>query len=67
MPRAGPFVLGCQDSEFLLDGEKIPFPEAPFIAPYVVDYIIARRHAGLWRFNPSTMYGEPRQSKFFVP
>ncbi|KAL9114710.1 MAG: hypothetical protein Q9227_001388 [Pyrenula ochraceoflavens] len=64
--RIAPFVLGCQDSSFLLDGRKTRFPEAPFIAPYVVDIVLSRRHKGAWRFNPSTMFGEPKPQLHIV-
>jgi hemerythrin-like domain-containing protein len=58
--RAGPFVLGSQDKSFLLDDTYINFPEVPFIVPYLVDWILSRRHQGAWRFNCSDMYGNPR-------
>jgi hypothetical protein len=53
--------LGCQDKNFTVDGEKIPFPEVSFLAAYFVDLVLSRRHRGAWRFNPSTMYGTPRK------
>ena len=58
--RAGPFVLGSQDKSFLLDDTYINFPEVPSIVPYLVDWILSRRHQGAWRFNCSDMYGNPR-------
>jgi hypothetical protein len=60
--RAGPFVFGCQDSDFLLDGKKISFPDVPvpIIVPYIIDQVIARRYSGAWRFSPSSAYGQPR-------
>jgi hypothetical protein len=58
--RAGPFVLGSQDKSFLLDDTYINFPEVPFIVPYLVDWILSRRHQGAWRFNCSDMYGNSR-------
>ena len=60
--RSGPFVFGCQDSNFLLDGEKLAFPEVPVpvIVPYIIDQVIARRYSGAWRFSPSSADGRPR-------
>lgn len=64
--KAAPFVLGCQDRTFLLDGIYIDFPELPSHAVhYVVDWVVSRKHAGAWRFNPSTMYGNVRMTPFF--
>jgi hypothetical protein len=62
LDRTGPFVFGCQDSEFLLDGEKIPFPEVPvpLIVPYIIDQAIGRRYSGAWRFCPSSAHGRIR-------
>lgn len=52
--------MGCQDKNFLLDGEKHLFPEVPSIVPYIVDLALSGRHKELWQFNPSTLYGLPR-------
>jgi hypothetical protein len=60
--RIAPFVLGNQDKNFHLDGEEVHFPEVSFPALVIVDQVLARRHANLWRFNPSTIYGTPRKS-----
>jgi hypothetical protein len=54
-----PFVLGCQDKSFILDGKKYLFPEVPTIVPYIVDLFLSSRHKELWQFNPSTLYGKP--------
>lgn len=61
MFKSAPLVMGCQDEKFLLDDEKFPFPDAGFAAPYVVDTVLSRRHAGAWRFLPSNMHGQPRR------
>lgn len=55
-------MFGCQDAEFLLDGKKIAFPEVPvpFVVPYIIDQVVARRYSGAWRFCPSSAYGRPR-------
>lgn len=58
--RIAPFFLGCQDRNFSLDDEAPSFPHTNFLIPYIVDFILARRHKGLWRFNPYTIYGYPR-------
>jgi hypothetical protein len=52
--------MGCQDKNFLLDGEKYLFPEVPTIVPYIVDFALSGRHKEVWQFNPSTLYGRPR-------
>ncbi|TVY23083.1 Sterol-4-alpha-carboxylate 3-dehydrogenase,decarboxylating [Lachnellula hyalina] len=59
--KAAPLYLGCQDKNFTVDGEKIPFPEVSFLAAYFVDLVLSPRHKGAWRFNPSTQYGTPRK------
>ena len=53
-------MLGCQDRSFIIDDEKAHFPLQPFIALVFVHLALASRHAGLWRFNPSSQYGKPR-------
>ncbi|KAK4448682.1 hypothetical protein QBC34DRAFT_464398 [Podospora aff. communis PSN243] len=61
----GPLVLGCQDNTMLLDGQQIAFPELPFsLVPYLVEYVVSRRHADVWRFCPSTFHGQPRVTEF---
>ena len=52
-----PMVLGLCDQSF--PGAE-DFPPAPWIAPYLVHYWFARRHAGAWRFLPSDMWGRKR-------
>jgi hypothetical protein len=52
--------MGCQDKNFLLDGEKRRFPELPAIVPYIVDICLSSRHKTVWQFNPSNQYGQPR-------
>jgi hypothetical protein len=58
--RAAPWVMGCQDRNFILDGEKRLYPEVVFLASYVIDLFMAGRHKGVWRFNPSNGYGKPK-------
>ncbi|KUJ09552.1 NAD(P)-binding protein [Mollisia scopiformis] len=60
--KAAPFVLSCQDRNFKLDGEIRPFPGISALVPYVVHLFLSSRHAGVWRFAPSTMYAQPRPS-----
>ncbi|KAK0614642.1 hypothetical protein B0T14DRAFT_312022 [Immersiella caudata] len=63
--KVGPFVMGCQDDTHLVDGRQIAFPELPFsLAPYLVEHVVARRHADVWRFCPSTFHGRPRKTEF---
>ena len=52
--------MGCQDKNFILDGEKRIFPQVPAIVPYIVHLVLSGRHRDVWRFNPSTLYGAPR-------
>ena len=52
--------MGCQDKNFLLDGEKRRFPEVSVIVPYIVDFCLSGRHKTVWQFNPSNQYGQPR-------
>jgi hypothetical protein len=58
--------MGCQDKNFLLDGEKRRFPEVPAIVPYIVDFCLSSRHKTVWQFNPSTQYGQPRPISVLV-
>jgi hypothetical protein len=51
--------MGCQDKNFLLDGEKRLFPEVPAVVPYIVDLFLSGRHKTVWQFNPSTIYAQP--------
>ena len=46
-------MFGCQDRDFQLDGEKMPFPETPvpFMVRAIVSLVVARRYAGVWRFK----------------
>ena len=57
-----PLVFGCQDKEFLLDGEKFKFPEVPSFLPWLVHYVFSWRYAGAFRFNPSDAWGRPQKS-----
>ncbi|KAM7216537.1 hypothetical protein V8F06_008065 [Rhypophila decipiens] len=62
----GPLVLGCQDRTLKIDNQEIQFPVLPFSwAPHLVQHIVARKHAGAWRFCPSTFFGEPKGTEWF--
>ena len=56
-----PWILGCQDRSFVIDGEKTTFPGAPWILETVVRNWHARKHAGVWRYCPSDLHGHRRQ------
>ena len=56
-----PMVLGLCDKSF--PGAE-DFPPAPWIAPYLIHYWFARRHAGAWRLLPSDMWGRRRDLPF---
>jgi hemerythrin-like domain-containing protein len=58
--RAAPLVLGCQDTKFLIDDQKMRFPDKPIIALAFVHLVLAARHRSVWRFNPSSQYGRSR-------
>jgi hemerythrin-like domain-containing protein len=60
MFKAGPLVLGCQDNTFIIDDDIYPFPSVPFIVKVIVDLVLSRKHGGVWRFNPCSIYGRPR-------
>ncbi|KAM7194027.1 hypothetical protein V8F20_008123 [Naviculisporaceae sp. PSN 640] len=63
----GPLVLGSQDNSLKIDGLDIQFPVLPFSwAPYIVQLIVSWKHAGAWRFCPSTFHGEPRGTEWFA-
>lgn len=69
-----PFMLGCQDSTFELDGEIRPFPPIPkAIRPALLlanKWWFSRRKPGVWRFLPCNVPKEvprcssPSSSKF---
>ena len=56
----GPFILGCQDKEFRIDGTATEFPAVPWVLERVVEKWVGRRHAGAWRFCPSDLAGRRR-------
>ena len=62
MYTALPFVLGCQDPTFELDGEKRLFPPIPrMIRPALVmanKHWFSRRKAGVWRYLPCKIPSE---------
>jgi hypothetical protein len=69
-----PFILGCQDPSFELDGEVRPFPPiAKAVRPALLmanKWWFSRRKAGVWRFLPCNVPREatrclsPLSSKF---
>ncbi|KAK7897638.1 hypothetical protein LTR67_004267 [Exophiala xenobiotica] len=60
--RIGPLVFGTADRTF--EGGMHDFPSVPFFVPYIIHYWFARRHRGVWRFNPCTMWRDPRELAF---
>jgi len=60
--RIGPLVFGTADRSF--EGGMHDFPSVPFFVPYVIHYLFARRYRGAWRFNPCTMWRDPRELAF---
>lgn len=69
-----PFVLGCQDPEFELDGEARQFPSIPQVIRPVLNmankHWFSKRKAGVWTFLPCNIPKEevrpssPASSKF---
>ncbi|KAK5445335.1 hypothetical protein LTS15_010116 [Exophiala xenobiotica] len=56
-----PWMLGCQDKSFTIDGHKPDFPELPWILEVVARSWFARKYAGAWNFCPSDLSGRRRQ------
>ncbi|KAJ5805924.1 uncharacterized protein N7503_003526 [Penicillium pulvis] len=56
-----PMVLGLRDITF--EGGN-QWPALPPLSTYLIHYLLARKHAGSWRFLPSDAWGNPRQLKF---
>lgn len=52
-----PFMLGCQDKEFEIDGEKSTFLNMPWAVEAIVRNWTSCRHRGVWKFCPSDMQG----------
>lgn len=59
--KAMPLVCGARDVTF--EG-GCSWPGFPFFVPYMVDYLFAGKYRSVWRFNPSTMHGNPRPLHF---
>jgi len=56
-----PIVFGTGD--FTFEGGK-NWPEVPFFVRYLVHYWFERKYQGVWRFSPSTTWGEKRALLF---
>jgi hypothetical protein len=56
-----PLVMGCADRAY--EGGN-NFPDAPWFAFYVIHYWMERKHSSVWRFNPSTTWGDRRPFYF---
>ncbi|EGC49635.1 hemerythrin HHE cation binding domain-containing protein [Histoplasma capsulatum var. duboisii H88] len=55
-----PFMLGCMDSTFKIDGESRLFPPVPPPIKYLSKYVLQWRYSGAWRFSPCNAFGNPR-------
>jgi hypothetical protein len=53
-----PWLLGCQDKSFIIDGQKCTFPDMPWMIEAVIRNWNAKKHAGAWRFCPSDLSGK---------
>ncbi|KAF4549127.1 Hypothetical protein D9617_23g005420 [Elsinoe fawcettii] len=60
--RIAPLVFGTADRTF--EGGKHDFPTVPFFVPYIIHYAFGRKYRGAWRFNPSTMWRDPKDLAF---
>ncbi|KAJ3543420.1 hypothetical protein NM208_g3588 [Fusarium decemcellulare] len=58
--RHFPLFIGCADRSFRLDGQVESFPQIPYFVLWIAKLFFEPRHAGAWRFNPSTTFGQPR-------
>lgn len=56
-----PIVLGTGDSSY---EEGFEWPVIPGFLRYVVHYWFERKWSGVWRFSPSTTWGEKRALAF---
>jgi hypothetical protein len=59
-----PMVLGLRDITF--EGGN-QWPTLPPQSNKIVQNLLARKHAGAWRFLPSDTWGNPRPLKFASP
>lgn len=59
-----PFLLGCQDKSFLIDGESTDCPCVPWVVERLVRKWHAKKHAGIWEFCPSDLCGNRRVLNF---
>lgn len=57
--RIAPLVFGTADRSF--EGGIHDFPSVPFVVPYVIHFVFARRYRGAWRFNPCTLWRDRRE------
>ncbi|EEH35887.1 hypothetical protein PAAG_00210 [Paracoccidioides lutzii Pb01] len=62
-----PLMLGCIDNTFLLDGKPLIYPPVPTFVKYLSKFVLERRYAGAWRFNPCDALGNPRPLAFPNP
>jgi hypothetical protein len=60
--RTMPFALGAIDKTF--EGGMHDFPGVPWVMIYILDLVFARKYRSVWRFCPSTIYGQPRPLQF---
>ncbi|KAF2010555.1 hypothetical protein BU24DRAFT_60701 [Aaosphaeria arxii CBS 175.79] len=60
--RTAPLVFGTADRSF--EGGMHNFPPVPFFVPYIIHYVYGRKYRGAWRFNPCTIWRDPRDLAF---
>ena len=56
-----PWILGCQDREFEIDGEKCTFSGMPWAAASLVRHWHAWKLKGAWRYCRSDLNGARRE------
>jgi hypothetical protein len=60
--RIAPLVFGTADRTY--EGGMHDFPSVPFFVPYVIHHIFGRKYRGVWRYNPSTAWRDPKPLAF---
>jgi hypothetical protein len=59
----GPWVMGCHDKTFLIDGEKEHL-SIPWVVETLVRSWYSKKNTGVWDFCPSDSYGNRRMLSF---
>lgn len=60
--RTLPFGLGANDTTF--EGGTYKFPKFPWFIPILTGWVFWWKYRTVWRFNPCTVWGIPRELEF---